>query len=53
MVFGYPLPQILEKQQGGIPVYSDKSRAHIVIVYRFVFFLTIPCWEKRTKLLAG
>jgi hypothetical protein len=50
MVFGYPFPQILGKQQGGIPVYIDKSRTHEVMVSDFIGF-DDPWGEKRNRLL--
>jgi hypothetical protein len=38
VVFGYPFPQIRRKQQEGVPVYIDKSCAHVLILPDSVLF---------------
>jgi hypothetical protein len=45
MIFGYPFPQIRRKQQGGIPVYIDKSCAHVLILPDSVLFGDPPVEE--------
>jgi hypothetical protein len=45
MVFGYPFPQIRRKQQGGIPIYIDKSHAHVLISPDSVLFGDPPKGE--------